>query len=163
MKISQTSNDIIWYKVGLCGKKVKIEPSWKVLDVGSGHNPFKRANVLLDKEFGESIHRSGKKAKKYEHQLLVLGDATQMPFQNEEFDYSIASHIAEHIEDIDKFIEELQRVSKRGYIETPGPISEIMLNEPYHLWIVYKKGNTLIFKKKRKFRPLSKFFMHCFT
>lgn len=143
-------------------EKIKINPDWKVLDIGSRHNLFRRANVLLEKELEESIHRSGERAKSFEHQTLVLGDATNMPFEDNEFDYAIASHVAEHIEDIDKFMRELQRVSKRGYIETPGPLSEMMFNEPYHLWIVYKKGDTLIFKKKKKFRPLSKVFYALF-
>ncbi|MBK9798506.1 MAG: hypothetical protein IPP56_01845 [Bacteroidetes bacterium] len=40
----------------------------------------------------------------------------------------MASHIAEHIEEPEKFCSELQRVAKAGYIETPGAFSEFIFN-----------------------------------
>lgn len=52
------------------------------------------------------------------------------------------------MEDIEKFLKELQRVGKRGYIETPGPVSELFLNEPSHLWMVKKEKDILVFKKR---------------
>ncbi len=152
----------IW-PVGLCGHRIFIHPDWKVIDIGSGHNPHPRANVLLEKELEESIHRSGEKAKIPPGKTLVIGDATDMKFfKDKEFDYAIASHIAEHIENIEAFLKELQRVARRGYIETPGPLSEFFLNEPYHLWIVYKKGDTLVFKKKKRFKSFSELFYKIF-
>ncbi len=152
----------IW-PVGLCGHRIFIHPDWKVIDIGSGHNLHPRANVLLEKELEESIHRSGEKAKIPPGKTLVIGDATDMKFfKDKEFDYAIASHIAEHIENIEAFLKELQRVARRGYIETPGPLSEFFLNEPYHLWIVYKKGDTLVFKKKKRFKSFSELFYKIF-
>lgn len=150
------------WKAGLCGEKITIQPTWKVLDVGSGHNPNRRATVLLERELEGSIHRGGDKAKVPTDKSLVVGDATESPFGYKKFDYAIASHIAEHIEDVCKFICELQRVSKRGYIETPGPLSEFFLNEPYHLWVIYKRKGILIFKRKKIFQPFSNFFYGLF-
>lgn len=77
--------------VGQCGYKVYIHPEWYVLDVGSGHNPHRRTNVLLDKDGEESPHRSGEKAKVPEGKTFILGDATDMHFfKDKEFDYVIA-------------------------------------------------------------------------
>lgn len=145
------------FTVGLSGKKLNINPEWLVLDVGSGHRPNRRANVLLDNELNETEHRSGKKATVPLDKKMVIGDALEMPFQNKEFDFIIASHIAEHIDNPEKFCMELSRVGKRGYIETPGAFDEFFLNEPFHKWIVSKQGNTLIFKEKNNFKPFSNF------
>ncbi|MBW8050860.1 MAG: glycosyltransferase [Cytophagales bacterium] len=147
----------VW-KAGNSGEKLEIDPGWKVLDVGSGHNPNRRANVLLDKELGISIHRSGKKVKFVVGKTFVKGNALNMPFDNHQFDFVIASHIAEHVDDPHRFCKELQRVGKRGYIETPGPIDELFFNEPTHKWLVFKKKKWLIFKEKKKFKVLSDYF-----
>ncbi|MGQ0827622.1 MAG: glycosyltransferase [Bacteroidota bacterium] len=145
------------FTVGLSGKKLNIEPDWDVLDVGSGHRPNRRANVLIDNELNETEHRSGKKASIPPDKKMVVGDALHMPFNDKEFDLVIASHIAEHIDDPEQFCKELARVGKRGYIETPGPFDEFFLNEPFHKWIVTQKENHLIFKEKRNFKPFSSF------
>ncbi|MES2396891.1 MAG: glycosyltransferase [Bacteroidota bacterium] len=146
------------FTVGLSGKKLPIDPEWKVLDVGSGHRPNRRANVLIDNELNETEHRSGKKASVPSDKKMVVGDALNMPFKDKEFDFIIASHIAEHIDDPEQFCKELVRVGKRGYIETPGALDEFFLNEPFHKWIVSKKDNCLIFKEKKNFKPFSEFF-----
>lgn len=142
------------FTVGYGGRRVRIDPSWRVLDVGSGHNPFPRADVLLEKEAGESAHRAGQVEKRLEHQKIVMGDATAMPFRDKEFDYAVASHIAEHIEDIPAFMGELQRVARRGYIETPGPLTELLLCEPVHVWRVENKGGVLVFRRKNNLKPV---------
>ncbi|HET6243566.1 MAG: glycosyltransferase [Bacteroidetes bacterium] len=148
---------VVW-KVGNSEKKLIIDPLWTVLDVGSGNRPNERANVLLEKELGETIHRSGEVALIPEGKKLVQGDALAMPFEKDEFDFVIASHIAEHIEDPEKFCKELSRVGRMGYVETPGKLSELFFNEPFHKWIVYKKGDVLVFKEKTGFKCFSEFF-----
>ncbi len=152
----------IKWPAGYGGEKIEIKSEWKVLDIGSGHNPFKRADVCLEKDLGESADRSGVAAVIPEEKPLVIGNATNMPFKDKVFDYVVALHIAEHIEDIDKFISELQRVAKKGYIETPGVISDFFLNESFHLWMVSKKNGVLIFRKKKFFKPLSNIFYNFF-
>ncbi|MES2593305.1 MAG: glycosyltransferase [Bacteroidota bacterium] len=146
------------FTVGLSGQKLPINHEWTVLDVGSGHRPNRRANVLIDNELNETEHRSGKKANVPSDKKMVVGDALNMPFENKEFDYIIASHIAEHIDDPEQFCKELCRVGKRGYIETPGPVDEFFLNEPFHKWIVSKSDNSLIFTEKKNFKPFSGLF-----
>jgi|GEM_PF-38779 len=146
------------FTVGLSGKKMHIDPDWYVLDVGSGHRPNRRANVLIDNELNETEHRSGKKASVPSDKKMVVGDALNMPFDNKEFDFIIASHIAEHIDNPEQFCKELARVGKRGYIETPGAVDEFFLNEPFHKWIVSTKNNCLIFTEKKNFKPFSEFF-----
>jgi glycosyltransferase involved in cell wall biosynthesis len=143
------------FVVGLSGKKQFIHPDWLVLDVGSGHRPNKRADVLIDSEMGETIHRSGKTAISPKGKQMMVADALLMPFADKQFDYVIASHIAEHVDDPLQLCKEISRVGKRGYIECPGPLDEFFLNEPFHKWIVKKNGNTLFFKEKKNFKPFS--------
>ena len=124
-----------------------ILKSDKVLDVGSGSNPTKRANVLLEKYIHNNEHRRGD-FKIYPHQTLIEGDGSNMPFKDKEFDYSICSHVLEHALDPDKFIKELMRVSKKGYIETPSLIGEILAPKKDHKWVVLNINNKLVFFEK---------------
>ncbi len=153
---------ILRWKAGNTQKVLNIKPDWKVLDVGSGHQPNRRANVIIDKYTGDTIHRTTAKIEMPGDKYFVLGDALVSPFADKEFDCVIASHIGEHVDDPVKFCNELQRISKSGYIETPGPITEILLPANSHKWIVRKSGNGLIFKKNKYLKPLSKLFYSIF-
>lgn len=116
-----------------------------VLDVGSGGNPYPRANVLLDayEDTPERFHLPLIKDRP-----MVLGAAERMPFRDKAFDFVIASHVLEHTNDPDKFIQELMRVGKAGYIETPDGFFERINPFRFHRLEVYlKKGRLHIFKK----------------
>jgi ubiquinone/menaquinone biosynthesis C-methylase UbiE len=126
---------------------VSIPPNARVLDVGSGHQPNRRANVLLDKYPEETIHRTTQQIVIPDGKEFFVGDALAMPFPDKSFDFIIASHIAEHIEDPEQFCREMSRVGKGGYIETPGPLTEYLMPTKSHKWIVTKRGNTLFFRK----------------
>lgn len=41
---------------------------------------------------------------------IIVGEATELPFEDNSFDTVICSHTLEHIKDLNKFIEELKRV-----------------------------------------------------
>ena len=106
------------YKAGNSGYEIDIQDGWRVLDVGSGHNPHPRADVLLDKHLQDDTERSGKPLKVDKERNFVEGDAESMPFKDKEFDYLIASHIAEHVGNPEKFCKELMRVGKGVYRNT---------------------------------------------
>lgn len=133
------------YKVGNSGYTIKIDVSWRVLDVGSGDNPHPRSDVIMDKNVESNEERSG--ADIVVDDRFVKGDAEAMPFKNKEFDYIIASQIAEHVENPENFCKELMRVGKSGYIETPSKFTEIILGEIFHKWYVYEKNGILIFER----------------
>lgn len=146
------------WPVGFCGQRLFLQPDWLVLDVGSGHNPNRRANILLERELSASVHRSGARALIPGGKQLVVGDAQAMPFKSQALDFIVASHIAEHIPQPARFLQELHRVGKRGYIETPGPLSERLLTEPYHLWVIQRKRSGLVFMAKKHPKPAWPFF-----
>ncbi len=156
------TKSIYHWKAGNTQKVLKINPDWKVLDVGSGHQPNRRANVILDKYTGDTIHRTTAKLEIPKDKYFIMGDALAIPFKQKKFDVVIASHIAEHIDDPIMFCNELQRISKSGYIETPGPITEVLLPANSHKWIVRKSGNGLVFKNNKYTKPFSPLFYSIF-
>jgi hypothetical protein len=107
----------------------------------------------LDKNIHSSIERSGRTAVRDERPFVV-GDAQYLPFKDLCFDYAIASQVAEHTSHPLAFCKEIQRVASRGYIECPGLLGELLLGEPFHSWVVLKRGKSLLFKKKIENRGL---------
>ena len=49
------------------------------------------------------------------------------------------------------------RVGKRGYIETPSKLGEVLLGEPFHRWYVYMRDGALVFEEILNHRPLGIF------
>ena len=121
-----------------------------VLDVGSGGNPHPRSDVLLDRVLGAE-HRSG--TPMVIDRLTVLGDANKLPFKNKSFDYIIASHILEHMENPETFISELMRVGKAGYIETPNFICERLTPCLAHCLEIANVNGVLHINKKNNSNP----------
>jgi ubiquinone/menaquinone biosynthesis C-methylase UbiE len=82
-----------------------------------------------------------------------------LPFKDKEFDYIIASHVVEHVEDISYFLNELSRVGKRGYIEVPTRLEDNLVfeNKNDHIWhLVFDDVNNQIniSKKQQYFEPV---------
>jgi SAM-dependent methyltransferase len=130
---------------------IPVGPDDLVLDVGSGDKPHWRADVLVDAyaaaEF--SSQRSGGPAARVTHPLFDA-DAATMPFANGVFDYSICSHVLEHVPHPGAVITELTRVSKGGYIEVPEASSAKIVDFPSHLWWCRLEGPTLVFSAKHR-------------
>lgn len=119
-----------------------------VLEVGSGGSPYFRANVLCEpyevtqeRFFAPLVH----------DRPMICAFAENMPFKDESFDFVIASHVLEHSKDPDKFIEELQRVSKAGYIEVPDAFMERLTHYPFHYLEITDKDGELIIRKKKDY------------
>jgi SAM-dependent methyltransferase/uncharacterized protein YbaR (Trm112 family) len=121
-----------------------------VLEIGSGGNPYARANVLLDAE-EESLERDEKELVR--DRVLVLGLVEELPFKDKSFDFIIASHIFEHTDNPRKFLNELVRVGKAGYIETPEGWFEKMCAYYYHRLEVSNENGSLLINKKESWKP----------
>jgi len=116
-----------------------------VLEVGSGGNPYPRANVLCD-AYLETIERHFDPLIYDRPTVLAFGE--NLPFKDNVFDFIIASHVLEHSPDPDKFLSEIQRVGKAGYIETPNAFFERLCSYPMHrLEIMQENGELIIYKK----------------
>jgi len=124
--------------------EVNIQDGNFVLEIGSGHNPRLRSDVLCDK-FLDDRERQGKLII---DRPLVICDGEKLPFKDKTFDYVICSHVLEHAKEPAQFISELVRVSHRGYIETPSRLSEKVFDFSYHRWIITRENDLLILQKK---------------
>ena len=121
-----------------------------VLDVGSGGNPYPRANVLLD-AYEETVERYNLPLIK--DRPMVFGLAERMPFRDKAFDFVVASHVLEHSSDPEAFISELMRVGKAGYIETPDGFFERINPFRFHRLEVFDKDDQLLIIKKTSWKP----------
>lgn len=128
---------------------LKIKAGDKVLDVGGGHNPHPRANVVVDKFTNTNYHRSGD-IKVRKKQKFIAADGEDLPFKDQEFDYVISCHVLEHVENPVKFLNEIFRVGKRGYIETPSLLGEYLYARESHKWILHEHDNKLYLVDKKK-------------
>jgi SAM-dependent methyltransferase len=116
-----------------------------VLEVGSGGNPYPRANVLLD-AYEETRQRHWEPLKI--DRPMVLGFIERLPFKSGSFDFLIASHVLEHSANPEKALAEFQRVARSGYIEVPDAFFERL--NPYRdhrSEITVHEGCLLIRKK----------------
>lgn len=137
---------------------IEYDTNWRVLDLGSGHNPHPRADILVDRFFQDDTERSGQKLV-LNQKPFVIADANALPFKDKAFDFVICSHVAEHIEasDLPNFCSEMSRIAKRGYIETPSVFAETLRHAPNHRWYVSQQQNTLIFRPTSPGYPLGTF------
>ena len=77
-----------------------------------------------------------------------IADVCDLPFQDKSFDFVIASHVLEHTAFPDKFLDELTRVAKAGYIETPDALMERLNPYKHHKLEVTVRNNRLLIRKK---------------
>lgn len=115
-----------------------------IIDIGSGGNPHPFADVLLEKYLDDAqrLHRL------VADRPIVIADASNMPFKDSVFGYSFAFHVLEHLTDPKSFLNEVQRVSTSGYIETPNFIYERLCPLNVHALEIYIKNKTIFIYKK---------------
>ena len=120
--------------------------NWKVLDIGCGYTAHQNATVICDVQDLSQYYKDKK--------FIKLNDR-KLPFKDKEFDFVIASHVIEHVEDVDFFINELERVASKGYIELPTILEDNLVfeNKNDHIWHMEFNDidNELIISKKIQF------------
>ena len=115
-----------------------------VLEIGSGGNPYFRSNILCDAD----LRQEDKQRELINDRPLVICEGERLPFKDDSFDFSIASYVFEHITNPNLFLDEIQRVSKGGFIEVPDAFREKFTAVPYHRLEVSYKNNELLIRKK---------------
>ena len=118
--------------------------NWKILDIGCGYTANKYSTHVADTQDFSNLYKDKKFTRIKEKKL---------PFADKEFNFIIASHVLEHVEDIEYFIKELERVANSGYIEVPTRLEDnlVDVNEKAHIWwINFDDINNSLFITKRK-------------
>lgn len=119
-----------------------------VLEVGSGDNPVPRSDVLSDKSLGYTPDREGREIH-IDKRPFIACNAHRLPFKDKSFDYIIARQVLEYIDDPDKFLGELMRVGKRGYIEVANGLREVLFDWDARKYVVsIDEGGKLVIRKK---------------
>ena len=101
--------------------------SWNILDIGCGYSANEFATTICDVQDLSEF---------YKEKNFIKLENKSLPFKDKEFDFVIASHVLEHVEDFKFFIKELERVSNKGYIELPTKLEDNLVfeNKKDHLW-----------------------------
>jgi ubiquinone/menaquinone biosynthesis C-methylase UbiE len=117
---------------------------WKILDIGCGYTANKYSTHVADTQDFTYLYKN----KKFTH----IKDK-KLPFSDKEFNFVIASHVLEHVDNVEYFINELERVANSGYIEVPTRLEDnlVDVNEKAHIWwINFDDINNSLFITKRK-------------
>lgn len=137
---------------------LNIKPTDRVLEIGSGNRPYSRSNVLCDKHLKSNEERSMGDNVIIDERPFVVADARYLPFKDSSFDYIIASHVLEHVEDPIQVAAEFMRIAQAGYIETPSEIGEKLFGWSFHRWHVRREESTLVFRRKTEISPFGDLF-----
>ena len=121
---------------------LKQNTNWNILDIGCGYTAHPKATIICDIQ-----------------NLTDYYPEKKLPFKDNQFDFVISSHVIEHVEDVSFFISELERISKKGYIELPTKLEDNLVfeNKTDHLWHMDfdDVNNKLIITKKNQiFEPI---------
>ena len=128
----------------------QIPAGAKVLEIGPGRRPFSRATHFVDwASFG-----------KVADDRLIRCDLQRdpLPFADKAWDFVYCRHVLEDLYDPFHLCEEMSRVAKAGYLETPSPIAELCRGVDggspawrgyhHHRYLVWSKGGMLRFLSK---------------
>lgn len=133
-----------------------------VLDVGGWGSPLARSDWVLDllpyDTRGLYGYDRATSAERFSRDTWVqrdICDHTPWPFEDDQFDFAVCSHTLEDIRDPIWVCQELQRVAKAGYIETPSRQEEQTwgvhgpwVGWSHHRWLVDVVEGTLRFAHK---------------
>ena len=132
-------------------KLLEENSHWKIVDLASSNSGWKYANTFTD----INDHSKYYKDKYNGTKKFVQCDVETTPFTDQEFDFVIASHILEHVDNPEQFCKELTRIGKRGYIEVPTPLWDNLIDGPafvkygHKWWITFDdNSHEIIINKK---------------
>ena len=129
--------------INILNKILNKNPNWRILDIGCGYRAHKNATIVADTQ-DLSVF--------YKNKNFIKISGKKLPFKDKEFDFVIASHVIEHVEDFEFFVKELERISSKGYIELPTRLGDNLVfeNKNDHIWwFTFDDVNNQIVASKR--------------
>ncbi len=94
-----------------------LPPEAKVLEIGPGTAPFRRADAYVD-----FVDIPGIPADRM-HKCDIATE--RLPFKDKQFDFVVCRHTLEDMYNPFPVCAEMSRVAKAGYLETPSPVAEL--------------------------------------
>ena len=130
-------------------KILEENSNWNILDIGCGYRAHSKATTIADIQDFSNFYKNRK--------FVQIKDK-KLPFQNNEFDFVIASHVIEHVNDCEFFIKEIERISSKGYIELPTRLADNLVfeNKNDHIWWFFFddiKNELIVSEKKNLIDP----------
>ena len=129
--------------INFVNELLKNNKNWKILDIGCGYSANEYSTIIADvKDLSDF----------YKNKDFIKINEKKLPFKDKEFDFIISSHVIEHVEDFEFFIKELERISKRGYIELPTRFADNLIHENKYdhiWWFKYDDINNQIIASKK--------------
>lgn len=116
-----------------------------VVDLGAGHAPDPRADVVIDKYVADDFERGSALTMA---KPLIVGDGQAIPLADGAASYLIAAHVLEHATDPVLMASEISRVARAGFVQTPSRLAEAAFGWAFHPWLIDREGDTLAFHPK---------------
>ena len=129
--------------INLVNETLKKNKNWKILDIGCGYTANENASVIADVQDLSDF---------YKERNFIKINEKKLPFKDKEFDFVIASHVIEHVNDFQYFIKELERISNKGYIELPSRLGDNLVyeNKNDHVsWFIFDDIHNQLVGSKR--------------
>jgi SAM-dependent methyltransferase len=133
-------------------KIVSIRSEDRVLEIGPGSTPHRRANAFLELRFDSDLDRVAQRGGvavegNFSGRPVHYYDGGRFPFEDGQFDYVICSHVIEHVDEPADFLREVFRISKgRGYLEYPMITYEYLYNFSVHLHFIKFDSATQVLR-----------------
>lgn len=130
---------------------ISIHPQDRVLEIGPGATPHSRSDVLLELQYTseeQRVAQYGSSNQLNTNKEIVYYDGKEFPFKDKQFDYVICSHVLEHVDDVESFLQEIQRVATKGYLEFPTIYYDYLFNFNVHVNVLFWNGKVIKWMKK---------------
>lgn len=121
--------------------KLNIKPGDIVLEIGPGNLPFWRSDIYLERDVYKNKERAGNLII---DRPLIWADAHNIPLADKSIDFVFCAQVLEHSENPEVLISEMNRIGRKGYIETPNFYRELMFGWSFHKWFIEKENDKLI-------------------
>ncbi len=122
--------------------QLPLDPEDFIVEIGAGPIPYEHTKLIIEKYPFESHQRWGDTKN---IAPIIKADAHKLPLSDKSCDCLFLSHVIEHLDRPELFLQEARRCSHWLYIEFPKRPLELMYAWPFHRWLIETEGQKLTF------------------